>query len=235
METAAGVNLFDSITSRFDLCLFSVEEEMIDLFDLSFWRHSLIGRVGNQRMCRVPSFYLPIANAFCHAQGRPDCPEIPCPLVSLSTNVTEEVRCLRGGRRARSNRFDWRRQTSPALELFDNPRRKPSIIAEGYTGITAELYAKALFPFHDGERTKWGLSIEGESFGYYPSVLRSARLMPLFDITVGYDRRHFGVIDDAHLGFYQRRLLLDDRSTIDILRNLSKEFLFVDSLDQFEL
>lgn len=186
--------------------LFSLQE-IPDLFDLSYWRLSLIGAVGNQTMCRVPSAYLPIANAFCHAQRRVDCPEIPCPLVSLSADVTREVRCLRGGRRSTSNRFDWRCRKSPALELFDNPFRKPSIIAEGYTEITEELYAEALFPYHDVERTKWGLSLEGESIGYYPSVVRSARLMSLFDMTIGYDRRYFDVITDAHLGLYQDRLL----------------------------
>ena len=85
--------------------------------------------------------------------------------------------------------------------------RKPSILAEGYTEITEELYGEALSPYRDVERTKWGLILEGESFGYYPSVVRSGRLMSLFDITVGYDRRHFDVITDAHLGDYKERLL----------------------------
>ena len=93
-------------------------------------------------------------------------------------------------------------QKSPALELFSNQKQKPSIIAEAYTSVTDELYGKALYPYHDGETTKWGLALDGESFAYYPTIATNHRLTFLFDILIGYDRRYFDLIHDVHMNDY---------------------------------
>lgn len=101
-----------------------------------------------------------------------------------------------------NEKADWLCRTSPALELFSNPQHRPSIRAEAYTSITSELYGQALAPYRDPEKSKWGLTLEGESIGYYPSVAEKKRVLPLFDITVGYDRRYFDLINDLHLTDY---------------------------------
>jgi len=64
--------------------------------------------------------------------------------------------------------------------------------------LTSELFGRALGPYRD-ETSKWGLTLEGESIGYYPSVVFKTRLLPLFDITIGYDRRIFDLITDLYL------------------------------------
>ncbi len=124
---------------------------------------------------------------------------------------------MRGGKLAIGIKPDWICRKSPALELFSNPERKPSIRAEAYTPITAELYGQALAPYRDGETSKWGLTLEGESIGYYPSVATKKRLLPLFDITIGYDRRLFDLITDVHLTDYVDQITnkLNERLTIE--------------------
>ena len=94
---------------------------------------------------------------------------------------------------------DWICRKSAALELFSNINKKPSIQAEAYTRLTSELYEQALGPYREEGATKWGLTLEGESIGYYPSVVFKTRLLPLFDITIGYDRRIFDLITDLYL------------------------------------
>ena len=163
--------------------------------------------MGNQTLCEVPSRYQSIANAFCLAQGRENCPKVPCTLVYLSDKFTTNVECLRGGKVAVGIKPDQVCRKSPALELFSNPRRKPSIRAEAYTKLTTELYAQALGPYRDEEQSKWGISLEGESIGYYPTAADQRRLMTLFDITVGYDRRLFDLITDVHLSAYVDRII----------------------------
>ncbi|UJR07594.1 hypothetical protein I4U23_011882 [Adineta vaga] len=173
-----------------------------DIFDLTLWRHAIIGLHGNQTKCRVPRIYRSIANAFCQALGRGDCPRIPCTLVHISDEFTQNIECLRGGKLAVRVKPDWICRKSAALEILSNPNRKPSIQAEAYTRLTSELYAEALAPYHDKETTKWGLTLEGESIGYYPSVILRTRLLSLFDITIGYDRRIFDVVTDLYLMDY---------------------------------
>lgn len=97
---------------------------------------------------------------------------------------------------------DWICRKSPALELLLNPKQKPSIHAEAYTKLTSELYGQALAPYRDDETSKWGLTLIGESIGYYPSIANTKRVLPLFDITLGYDRRYFDIITDVHLTDY---------------------------------
>ncbi|CAF3641962.1 unnamed protein product [Rotaria sp. Silwood1] len=102
------------------------QDDVPDIFELSLWRHILIGAKGNQTLCEVPSQYRPIANAFCRAQNRDDCPMIPCTLIYLTDEFITYVECLRGGKVAIDVEPDWVCRKSPALELFSNPRRKPS-------------------------------------------------------------------------------------------------------------
>ena len=123
---------------------------------------------------------------------------------------------------------DWICRTSPALEIFSNPQRRPSIRAEAYTYITSELYGQALAPYHDLEKSKWGLTLEGESIGYYPSVAATKRVLPLFDITVGYDRRYFDLVNDLHLTDYVDQIINrnNQRLTIGQLRQQKDRSLF---------
>ncbi|CAF1137899.1 unnamed protein product [Adineta steineri] len=177
-----------------------------DIFDLTLWRHAIIGAHGNQTLCRVPKQYRPIANAVCHALGRTDCFRIPCTLVHISDEFTQNIECLRGGKLAVRVKPDWICRKSAALEILSNPNRKPSIQAEAYTPLTSELYSQALAPYRDKD-SKWGLTLEGESIGYYPSMILKTRLLSLFDITVGYDRRIFDVISDLYLLDYADLLI----------------------------
>lgn len=190
-----------NILHDFLLCLHS-PITIPDILDLSLWRHIILGRRGNQTLCTVPSQYQPITGAYCRAHKRENCLELPCTLIYLSAEFNENVQCLRGGKVAVGIKPDWTCRKSPALELFSNPQRKPSIRAEAYTSLTSELYGQALAPYHDAETSKWGLTLEGESIGYYPSVAEKKRVLPLFDITVGYDRRYFDLINDVHLTDY---------------------------------
>jgi len=146
---------------------------------------------------------------------------IPCTLIYLSEEFTENVECLRGGKRAIGVKPDWICRKSPALELLSNPKRKPSIRAEAYTRLSAELYGQALVPYRDEETTKWGLTLEGESIGYYPAVADTTRILPLFDITIGYDRRYFDLITDMHLTDY-----------VDQITNKSNQRLTMDQVIQ---
>ena len=173
-----------------------------DIFDLNLWRHIIFGNHGNRTLCTIPDQYRSITDAYCRAHNKPDCLQLPCTLIYLSSEFNETVQCLRGGKVAVNENPDWICRTSPALELFANPQRRPSIRAEAYTSITSELYGQALAPFRDPEKTRWGLTLEGESIGYYPSVAEKKRVLPLFDITVGYDRRYFDLINDVHLTDY---------------------------------
>lgn len=166
------------------------------------WRHIIFGNRGNRTLCSIPEQYRPIAEAYCRAHKKADCLQLPCTLFYLSNEFNKTVRCLRGGKVAVNEKADWLCRTSPALELFSNPQRRPSIRAEAYTSITSELYGQALAPYRDPEKSKWGLTLEGESIGYYPSVAEKKRVLPLFDITVGYDRRYFDLINDVHLTDY---------------------------------
>jgi hypothetical protein len=182
---------------------------MPDIFDLSLWRHILIGGRGNQSQCFVSTEYRTIVDAYCRAQGRARCPTVPCTLLHVSAEFTDTLRCLRGGRVASpTGRFDWQCRKSPALALLVNRQRRPvSMVAEGFTNLTHELYGVALSPYHDGEHTQWGLSLEGESIGYYPSAALHHRVRSLFDITVGYDRRYFDLVTDRHLNEYVDRIV----------------------------
>jgi hypothetical protein len=112
---------------------------------------------------------------------------------------------------------DWICRTNPALELFSDPQRRPSISAEAYTTVTAELFGQALAPYHDAEKSKWGLTLEGESIGYYPSIANNRRVLSLFDITIGYDRRLFDLITDVHLTDYADKITnkVNQRLTIN--------------------
>lgn len=188
---------------------FQLDEEKFipDIFDLSSWRLILIGGQGNQSLCDVPVQYRSIANAFCHAQGRADCPKVPCTMISISKEYNQTIYCLRGGKQGNQSRFDWLCRKSPALELFSlSSERKPSILAEAYTTLTYELYGQALSPYHDGKTGKWGLTLEAESVGYYPSIVQNHRLLSLFDLTLGYDRRYFDLITDRRLPIYYHRI-----------------------------
>ncbi|CAF1583412.1 unnamed protein product [Adineta ricciae] len=187
-----------------------------DIFDLTLWRHAIIGMHGNQTQCRVPRQYRAIADAFCNALGRGNCPRVPCTLVHISDEFTQYVECLRGGKVAVRVKPDWVCRKSAALEVLSNPERKPSVQAEAYTRLTSDLYVQALGPYHDKETTKWGLTLEGEAIGYYPSVILKTRLLPLFDITIGYDRRIFDVVTDLYLLDY-----------VDLLTNRAKQRLTV--------
>jgi hypothetical protein len=59
--------------------------------------------------------------------------------------------------------------------------------------------------------------LEGESIGYYPSVAKKKRVLSLFDITLGYDRRLFDLITDVHLTDYVDQITnkLNQRLTIE--------------------
>ena len=181
--------------------------DLPNIFDLSVWRDILIGTRGNQSLCAVPSEYLPIANGYCHAQGRYDCPTIPCTLIHLTHEWTQTVKCLRGGKRSSSDKFDWMCRKTPALEILSHSHWRPSIMAEAYTKLTAELFGRALSPYRDGQNSKWGLTLVGESVAYYPSVMHHRRFLPLFDITLGYDRRLFDLVTDVHLTDYVQRIV----------------------------
>lgn len=126
---------------------------------------------------------------------------MPCPMVNLTEKFITYVKCLRGGKVATDVQPDWTCRTSPALELLSNPQTKPSILSEAYTKITAEMYGQALAPYRD-QRSKWGLTLEGESIGNYPSARKQKRFLPLFDLTLGYDRRLFDLVNDKYLGDY---------------------------------
>ncbi|CAF1539478.1 unnamed protein product [Rotaria sp. Silwood1] len=200
------------------------QDDVPDIFELSLWRHILIGAKGNQTLCEVPSQYRPIANAFCRAQNRDDCPMIPCTLIYLTDEFITYVECLRGGKVAIDVEPDWVCRKSPALELFSNPRRKPSVCAEAYTTITSELYGQALAPYRDEETSKWGLTLEGESIGYYPSIAHKKRLLALFDITIGYDRRFFDLITDVHLPDYVDKITNKNKQRLTVKQALRKRF-----------
>lgn len=182
----------------FSLFGFSVEQTP-EIFDLSFWRFVLIGNRGNQTLCDVPERFASVVESYCHAIKRENCARIPCTLIRRSEEFDREFQCFRGGKRANQTDFHFKCKRSPALELFDNQEKKPSLMTEAYTDLTFELYGDALFNYHDGKTTKWGLALEGESFGYYPTFARLDRISSLFDITVGYDRRYFDLINDQHL------------------------------------
>ena len=171
------------------------------------WRDILISNRGSQTLCPVPTEYLPIANGYCHAQRRDDCPQIPCTLIHLTTEWSQTIKCLRGGKRSSSETFDWMCRKTPALEILSHTHRRPSIMAEAYTTLTAELFGRALSPYRDGQKSKWGLTLVGESVGYYPSVIENRRFLPLFDITLGYDRRLFDLVTDVHLTDYVERIV----------------------------
>ncbi|CAF4621590.1 unnamed protein product, partial [Rotaria sp. Silwood2] len=198
--------------------------DLPDIFELSLWRHILIGGVGNQTLCEVPSQYRPIANAYCRAQNRDDCPMIPCTLIYLTNEFTTYVECLRGGKKAIGVEPDWVCRKSPALELFSNPRRKPSLCAEAYTTLTSELYGQALAKYRDEETSKWGLTLEGESIGYYPSVANRKRVLSLFDITLGYDRRFFDLITDVHIPDYIDKIINKNNQRLTVKQVLRKRF-----------
>ncbi|CAF1305330.1 unnamed protein product [Rotaria sordida] len=200
------------------------QADLPDIFDLSLWRHILIGAIGNQTFCEVPAQYRSIANAYCRAQGRDDCPMIPCTLIYLSDEFTTYVECLRGGRMAIGVEPDWVCRKSPALELFSNPRRKPSLSAEAYTTLTSELYGQALAQYRDEETCRWGLTLEGESIGYYPSVAHRKRVLSLFDITIGYDRRFFDLVTDVHLPDYVDKITNNNKQRLTVKQVLRKRF-----------
>ncbi|CAF3054167.1 unnamed protein product [Rotaria socialis] len=197
-----------------------------DIFELSLWRLILTGGKGNQTLCETPSQYRSIVNAYCRAHNRENCSMIPCTLIYLTDEFTTNIECLRGGKFATGIQPDWVCRKSPALELFSNSNRKPSICAEAYTTLTAELYGQALAPYRDEETSKWGLTLEGESIGYYPSVASKKRVLSLFDISLGYDRRFFDLITDKHLTDYVNKITNkhNQRLTINqILRKKVKE------------
>jgi hypothetical protein len=137
-------------------------------------------------------------------------------MIYFSNEFIENVHCLRGGKTAIGVKPDWICRKSPALELFSNPHRKPSVRAEAYTPLTSDLYVQALAPFRNEETSRWGLTLQGESIGYYSSIAEKKRLLPLFDITMGYDRRYFDLITDAHLTDYVDQITnrLNQRLTI---------------------
>jgi hypothetical protein len=141
---------------------------------------------------------------------------LPCTLVNITNEFTENVTCLRGGKVAIGVKPDWICRKSPALELFSNPHRKPSILAEAYTRLTSELYGQALAPYRDEETSKWGLTLEGESIGYYPSIANVRRVAPLFDITLGYDRQLFDLITDVHLTDYVDQIINNKNQRLTI-------------------
>jgi hypothetical protein len=75
------------------------------------------------------------------------------------------------------------------------------------------------------------LTLEGESIGYYPSVANNKRILPMFDITLGYDRRYFDLITDLHLTDYVDKIIdkSNQRLTIQqVVKNKIKgSFYFV--------
>ena len=190
------------MTFNDDIFLLYSLSSIPDIFDLSSWRLIIFGNRGNRTQCSLPDHYRTITDAYCHAHNKQDCLQFPCTLIHFSPEMNDTVRCLRGGKMAMDQKPDWICRRSPALEIFSSPQRRSSIRAEAYTSITSELYGQALAPYHDSETSKWGLPLEGESIGYYPSVAATKRVLPLFDITVGYDRRYFDLVNDFHLTDY---------------------------------
>jgi hypothetical protein len=150
-------------------------------------------------------------------------------MIYLSNKSIETVQCLRGGRLAIGVKPDWICRKSPALELFSNPHRKPSVRAEAYTPLTSDLYVQALLPFRDTKTSRWGLTLLGESIGYYSSITEKQRLLPIFDITMGYDRRYFDLITDSHLTDYVNQITkrLDRPLTVEQLFQKKLTGLFV--------
>ena len=76
---------------------------------------------GNQTRCIVPHQYRPIANAFCHVHNIENCSTLPCTLIHLSKEYTENVECLRGGKPAIGATPDWICRKSPALDILSYP------------------------------------------------------------------------------------------------------------------
>jgi hypothetical protein len=109
--------------------------------------------------------------------------------------------------------------------LFSNPVRKPSINAKASIPLNAELYSQALAPYDDEETSKWGLTLDGRSTGYYSSVGNRKLVLSLFDITLGNDRRFVDVITATHLTDYVDKITneFNQRLTIkQVLKNKIK-------------
>ena len=201
-STSATVNEVILTTTTTIRSATITQSNIPDIFDLSLWRHILLGKIGNQTLCPVPPEYKTIVDAYCRCHNRDNCSHVPCTMINLANEFTEPVHCLRGGQNAVGVKPDLICRKSPALELFSNPHRKPSVRAEAYTRITSDLYVRGLLPFRDGETSRWGITLLGESLGYYSSIAEKQRLLPIFDITMGYDRRYFDLITDAHMTDY---------------------------------
>ena len=137
-------------------------------------------------------------------------------MIYLSNEFLRNVQCLRGGKSAKHVEPDWICRASPALELLSNSKQKPSILSEAYTPITSEMYGQALAPYRNGQTSKWGLTLEGESIGYYSSIREQKRFLPLFDLTLGYDRDLFDLVNDKHLGDYVDRIINKENQRLTI-------------------
>lgn len=182
-----------------------------------------MGGQGNQTLCEIPSQYRPIIDAYCRAHMGQPCRMVPCTMIYFTDEFTANVKCLRGGKVAVAVQPDWICRKSPALEILSYPDSKPSICAEAFTPITAELFGQALAPYRDEETSKWGLVLEGESIAYYPSVANKKRVLSLFDITLGYDRRFFDVVTDVHLTDYVYKITNEHYQRLTVHQVLRKK------------
>ena len=104
--------------------------------------------------------------------------------------------------------------TSLALELFSHGASYPSLIARGYTAIVRDHFAHLLTRDYRSPESIWGLSLNWESIGNYPWS-GDKTVLALFDITTGYDRRLYDIIEQSYLSDNLNYILTANRVSFD--------------------
>ncbi|CAF1098741.1 unnamed protein product [Didymodactylos carnosus] len=223
-------NVFNKSTKEQSKVL-TEEKKIKYIFNFMRWRNELglinprILAALNVPLCSVPVELKPIADAHCKAYDG-ECFELPCHYIdppSVEAGTMNDVMCTREGKKvAEHQNADIHCKSSHSLNLFRNAMKNqssysyPSVIIEGLTKITDELWINVLSKYRSHD-TMWGMLFNGESIAYYPWA-GDYKKIRLFDITMGYDRSLYDIATPGYVLEYAQMIIKKPKRFLHVSR-----------------